>query len=199
MNPEKDNKYIRLHKKTTAFFTILVLLFGAGLLGWWYGRSDSSPSPQQTANTQQTVNNTEVGEVSELVTYVLPDGWKQNKCQGSGAVFVSPNGTTANCNSNPVSPIKISVDPSNNKDCNQLQNVTDVKKHVCISLYINGLKSLKASTEYLASSSFKQVTTINAYYIDTGKGVVKVEYMYTNDDQYQAGFDQLANSINVKN
>ena len=200
MNPKNDNNHIRLHKKTTAFFTILVLLLGAGLLGWWYGRSDTIVGNNQTPNVQPTVNNSsESAEVSELVTFTLPDGWRQNSCQGNGAVFVTPNGTTANCTANPISPVKIYIDPSNSKDCNQLQNVTDVKKHVCISLYINGHKSLKATTEYLATSSFKQATTINAYYIDTGKGVVKVEYTYNNDNQYQTGFDQLANSINVKN
>ena len=40
---------------------------------------------------------------------------------------------------------------------------------------------------------------INAYYIDTGKGVVKVEYIHdANNNEYQAGLEQLAKSVQVK-
>ena len=36
------------------------------------------------------------------------------------------------------------------------------------------------------------------YYINTGKGVVAIEYTYTSANDFQAGFDQLATSVKVK-
>lgn len=196
MNFEDEKNYIRVNKKVLG---LVLLVLMAGILGWWLGRSDT-PTTTPANNTQSTIENSDSkAAVNELVTYVLPDGWKEVSCAGNGAVFVAPNGTNANCDASPVTPVKLSVDAGNNKDCNQLQNISDVKKHVCISLYINGHESLKASTEYLASSSYKQATSINAYYIDTGKGVVKVEYIFNTNDQFQAGFDQLASSVNTKN
>lgn len=180
---------------------VLILIIAAGLLGWRLGHSSKSMSTQpNNMNQPTTINNANTAAVKSLVSYTLPDGWGEASCPSvSGAVYVLPNGSSGlDCNANPSSPVKISVDSGNNTDCNQLQSVQDVKKHICISLYINGHKSLKASTEYLPSSSYKQATTINAYYIDTGKGVIKVEYVYNSDNQSQAGFDQLANSIKVK-
>lgn len=73
--------------------------------------------------------------------------------------------------------------------------MSEVKKHVCISLFINDMRSLKATTEYLSSSPYGRETTINAYYLDTGSSVIKAEYIYTTDSKYQVGFDQLVNSI----
>lgn len=198
MSPKHKRKYVRVRKIT---LLVAILIVGAGLLGWQLGHSDKSPTSQpNNTNQATTVNNANTAGVKSLVSYVLPDGWKEASCPGvSEAVYIVPNGSSGvDCNANPSTPVKISIDPGNNIDCNQLQNVQDVKKHICISLYINGHKSLKASTEYLASSSYKKATTMNAYYIDTGKGVIKAEYIYNSDNQFQAGFDQLANSIKVK-
>lgn len=190
MNPETPNKYIRVHKLTLG---IVALVLIAGILGWWLGHSNSSPnaaSPSNTSNTQpSTANSTPSSDVSALIQYVLPDGWKQIACSENKTTYVTPNGTATDC-SNPSAPIKLLVDINNTKDCNQLQNQTNVKKHVCKSLFINGHKSLKASTEY-------QTNTVDTYYIDTGKGVVQLEYTHT-DDQFMDGFDQLANSVHVK-
>jgi hypothetical protein len=196
MNSESDSSYIRVHKKVLTLIIVLTLIAGAGLVGWWIGRTDPPPTSSTQSSAERSTDST---EVSELVRYELPDGWEQSACEGSSAVYISPNGTTTDCDSSPVSPIKLSLDAADTKDCNELQNVTDVKKHICISLYINGLRSLKATTEYLETSSYKKATTIYAYYVDTGKGVVKVEYLYNSDNQFQASFDQLVNTINVKN
>jgi hypothetical protein len=65
-------------------------------------------------------------------------------------------------------------------------------------LYVDGHKSLKASTEYPKSSSYSTDTTISDYYINTGKGVVKIEYTYTSSNDYQTGFDQMALGVKVK-
>lgn len=198
MKPDNDRKYIRVNKLVPL---VAVLILGAVFLGWRLGQSSAPPVAQPNNTTQPTtVNNANTAGVKSLVSYVLPDGWKEASCPAAaGSVYIVPAGASnVDCNANPSSPVKISVDPGNNTDCNQLQNVQNVKKHICISLYINGHKSLKASTEYLASSSYKQATTINAYYVNTGKGVIKIEHVYNSDNQYQAGFDQLANSVNVK-
>ena len=81
--------------------------------------------------------------VDSLITYSLPDGANDVDCSA------------------PSSSIKLSVDPGDAKDCNELQNVSEVKKHVCISLFVNDLRSLKATTEYLVSSSYGRDTTLN--------------------------------------
>ena len=198
MNQGNEQKYIRVRKIT---LVVAILILGAGFLGWRLGDSNkTTPTQPGSMNQPSTGNNANATAVKSLVSYTLPDGWNETSCSAApGTVYVLPNGSAGpDCSANPSSPVKISVDPGHSTDCNQLQNVQDVKKHVCISLYINGHKSLKASTEYLPSSSYKQDTTINAYYIDTGNGVIKVAYVYSSDNQFQMAFDQLANSIKVK-
>ena len=183
---------------------VALLVLGAGLVGWRLGRSTnrqsvSAPtSPSQGATTGSDVA---VADVRSLVTYTLPDGWTEATCPNApGAVSVMPAGAEAvDCGANPSSAIKISVDPSNTDDCNDLQNVQNVRKHTCISLYINDKKSLKAETIYTQDSSYKTETSIHAYYINTGKGVIKIEYIHHSDDnEHQAGLDQLARSVQVR-
>lgn len=206
MNPDNDRNYVRV-KKTALIIIALVVV--AGLLGWFLGRSNNSqPANNQTNNTQPdnsakpAANTNPAGaDVKSLVSYTLPDGWKESSCpSAAGAVFIVPNGAgSVNCDANPSSPVKISVDPANSKDCNQLQGVQNVSKHICISEFINGKKSLKAETVYGKDSTYKKDATINAYYIDTGKGVVKVEYIHDpSSSEYQTSFEQLAKSVQVK-
>lgn len=205
MDSDNERSYVRI-KKRPLFIATLVL--AAGLLGWWLGQSDDDPKPNNQTSSTQTDNtpkpadnsNADVPGVKSLISYVLPDGWKEASCpNAAGAVYVVPNGGgNVDCSANPSSPVKISVDGGNNKDCNQLQNVQNVSKHICSSEFINGHKSLKAETRYNQASSYKKDTTIHAYYIDTGKGVIKVEYVYNNDNEYQAGFEQLAKSVKAK-
>lgn len=197
MNPDTDRNYIRIHR---GILLAAVLILGAGVLGWLLGRSDnkSGANTSQATITETARNEASAGEVDALVTYELPDGWSKAACEGSEAAYITPAGEKADCGSDPAAPIKLSVDPGDTKDCNELQNVSDVKKHVCISLYINGKRSLKASTEYLATSAYNQETTIDSYYIDTGKGVVRAEYRHGSSSELKAGFDQLVNSINTK-
>lgn len=209
MLPDNDRRYIRL-KKTTLL--VIALVLGAGLIGWLLGRSDDSQdiqvnTPQSSTTAPVSRNNTGGLDVRTLANYTLPFNWGEASCPAEpGSVFVVPSGgSEVDCNvnnpvSNFISPVKISVDPANTKDCNQLQNIQDVSKHICISVFINGLKSLKAETVYNKNSPYKRDTAINAYYIDTGKGMVKVEYFHSpNDKEHQIGFDQLANSFKSKN
>ncbi len=204
MNPD-DHKYVRVKKMSLIIIALIVV---AGLVGWLLGRSDDpkpttnqTPSSQNTSQPPSSAGSNSSSDVKSLVSYTLPDGWKEATCpNATGAVFVIPSGASGvNCDANPSSPVKISVDPANNTDCNQLQNVQNVSKHVCVSEFINGKKSLKAETAYNKDSSYKKETAINAYYINTGKGVVKVEYIHDpSSNDYQAGFEQLAKSIQVK-
>lgn len=199
MNPENDSKHIRI-KKATLLIGILVL--AAGLLGWWFGRSDKPAVTTDSNNSQQnSPPTTDSSEVNNLVDYTLPDGWKESSCPDvAGSVFIIPAGAdNLDCAANPSSPIKISMDTANNDNCNDLQNVQNVSKHICVSEFINGKKSLKAETQFNEQSSYKKATTVHAYYINTGKGIVKVEYIYNNSNDYQAGFDELAKSVAVKN
>lgn len=199
MNTENNHKYISVNK---LFLLVAVLILGAGLLGWWLGHSNTAiTSGPNDTNQPTTVNNVSTEGVKSLVDYVLPDGWKETSCPDTtGSVYIVPAGASnADCDANLRSAIKISVDPANNTDCNQLQNVQNVSKHICISEYINSNKTLKAETIYNEASSYKKPTTINAYYINTGSDVIKVEYVHSPDDNgYQVGFDQLAKSVQVK-
>lgn len=191
-----------MNKKILIIVAALAIAFGIGYFISSIESADNSNTTEEPVN-----NNSEASDdlssnegVKSLVTYSLPDGWMEAGCDNSpGSVFIIPAGSgNVECSTNPSSPVKLSVDSGNTKDCNELQNVSDVKKHVCISLYINDMRSLKATTEYLASSPYGQETSINAYYIDTGNGVIKAEYIYTTDNEYQIGFDEMVNGINAR-
>lgn len=180
---------------------VVLVVILAGLLGWAMGSNKNKNSSDQVSTSEPTaINNTDGPDVKSLVSYELPDGWEEASCPSAdGAVFVLPRGADeVDCNTSPSSPVKISVDSANNTDCNQLQSVQNVSKHICKSEFINGMKSLKAETRYNQQSSYKRDTTIHAYYINTGKGVVKVEYIYTNDNAFQTGWEELAKSVAVK-
>ena len=200
MNPDKNH----LNKRTKIIILVVVLVIAAGLVGWLIGHSNNSTNNNQTSTSTGTASNSSAGggNVKSLVSYTLPDGWSEGTCSSSSSTFyINPNGTSLDCSANPSAPIKIYVNSQNTTDCQQLKptTTTGIKKHVCISLYIDGHKSLKASTEYAGgTSSYKTDTTISEYYVNTGNGVVAFEYTYTSVNGYQAGFDQLATSTKVK-
>lgn len=191
-----------MQKKLVIIGIILIALaFGAGYL---LNQSDQSSNTTGTQSVnqpaQQGANNNQQASaaIGNLATYTVPDGWEEANCEGSEAVYIVRSGTTVNCNENPAAPFKLSVDTGDTTDCNQLQNVSNVKKHTCISLFINNLRSLEAETEYLASSEYGKDVSFVTYYIDTGEGLVKAEYAYQGNAQYQADFEQLVNSINAR-
>lgn len=198
MIPDDERKYFRI-KKITLLVAIVVL--AAGLFGWWIGRSGNDSSTVQTGNTQNNgtapaaETSSEASEIKSLISYKVPDGWREFSCpDAASSVFFSPKSTTdMNCGSK--SAVKISVDSANNTDCNQLQNVQNVSKHICISEYINGKKSLKAETVFNEQSSYQMSTTVRAYYIDIGQTVIKVEYIDSSGNEHQTGFEQLAKSV----
>ncbi|MBA3758445.1 hypothetical protein H0X10_02325 [Candidatus Saccharibacteria bacterium] len=204
MNPDNDRKYVQVKKVT---LLIAALILAALFLGWLLGRSSNSDNasnnnqPQPTSSQQASTTPSTSGEdVKSLVTFKLPDGWTEASCpNAAGSVFIIPAGAGGvDCDANPSAPVKVSVDTSNSDDCNDLQNVQNVSKHICSSLFINDKKTLKAETVYNQDSSYKKATTVQAYYINTGKGIIKVEYVYEGSNEYQTGFDELAKSIAVK-
>jgi hypothetical protein len=180
---------------------ILGLVIIAGLIGWKLGRSDDKQTATQQPTNSATSSTTPASnsDVKSLVSFSLPDGWKEGTCPDAcGKLFIVPNGASLQCDNNPIAPVKMYVDANNTADCQQLQNVQNVRKHICKSVFINGHKSLQSSTEYPKSATYPEDTTISDYFIDTGKGVVAVEYTYTSSNNYQLGFDQLANSVKPK-
>lgn len=199
---DPDVKHKRFDLKTIIIIGLLILV--AGLIGWVLGNTNKTSTNQTQSNSTVTPNATiqepvPAAEVKSLVSYTLPDGWKEGGCNNAvNRVYIIPQGVTLDCNASPSAPIKLYVDPEGATDCNQLQNVENVRKHICKSQFINGRKTLVALTEYPKSSEYSVDTNISRYYLDTGKGVVRAEYTYGTDNKYQMGFDELANSIRVK-
>jgi hypothetical protein len=188
-------------KKYKLILLAITLLVAVSLVAWLIGKH-SNPSNQNSPAAQtQSSTSASTTDVKSLISYTLPDGWVENVCSGSGAtVYIIPSGATLDCSANPSAPIKAYVDPQNTTDCQQLKpaSTQGIKKHVCISLYISGHKSLKASTEYAASSLFNTDTTVSDYFINTGKGVAALDYTYTSANSYQIGFDELARSVRTQ-
>ncbi len=201
MQPETPKQRIPLQ---TLLIIALVFIVIAGLIGWRVGRTTNQKFATNGSNATGS-NSTPTADsssrnVKSLVTYTLPDGWKEGTCPNNAdRVYLIPGGTSLNCDADPSAPIKLSIDQQDTKDCQQLANPQNVRKHVCISLFINGHKSLKSTTEYLSSSALGKEITLSDYYIDTGKGVVKLEYAHTSSNDFQNSFDQIANTIKVKN
>ncbi len=188
-------------KNTKMVGVVLIAVIAAGLIGWQLGSHKKAQNPTATNTATPTASSepAKAGDPRTLVSYTLPDGWKEGTCpSAANKVFIVPAGSSLQCDSSSIAPIRIYIDPQNTKDCQQLNAPQNVKKHICKSLFIDGHKTLQASTEYLKSSSYGTETTVSDYYVDTGKGVVRLEYAFTSSNDYQNGFDQLANSVNVK-
>jgi hypothetical protein len=179
-------------KNTKMMVVVVAAVIAAGLIGWRLGSSKrATNSTASSATSTASSDSAAAGDPRSLVSYTLPDGWKEGTCpNAANKVFIVPSGSSLQCDSAAIAPVRIYIDPQNTKDCQQLNAPQNVKKHICKSLFINGHKTLQASTE--------TDNTVSDYYIDTGKNVIKVEYTYTTNNAYQTGFDQLANSVKVK-
>lgn len=181
---------------------ILVALGLAGFIGWRLGSSDNTTNNQVATNS--TEPNSQVAKtkdgVKSLVSYSLPDGWSDSDCLSpASTTYIVPNGPSVNCDDSPRAPIKAFIDEQSTTDCQQLEpgNAQNIKKHVCVSVFIDGHKSIKASTQYVAGTSYKIDTTVSTYYINTGRGVVAIEYTFTTANNFQAEFDKLAMGVKV--
>jgi hypothetical protein len=186
-----------MNRKILAAFALIIVITFAGVVGWRLGHKNQTPaSTQSSPNAPSSPATTK--DVKSLVSYSLPDAWKEGTCPNhANKVYLVPDGATLNCDANPSAPVSLSVDPQNSTDCQQLANVQNVRKHTCISLYIDNHKSLNTTTAFTKSSGRTTDETISSYYIDTGKGVVKVDYTYTSNNDYQNIFDQFAKGLKV--
>ncbi len=96
--PAKSNQ-----NRSKIIFLSVILIVGAGLLGWYLGRSNtksrSSVTNSTTSNT--SANSTANVDVNSLISYTLPDGWAKKSCSNAAnKVFVVPNGASFDCNAN---------------------------------------------------------------------------------------------------
>ncbi len=186
-----------MNKKVLAFVVLVIVITFAGVVGWRLGHKSTAPASTQSSSNSPS-SPAAASDVKSLVSYNLPDGWKEGTCPDhANKIYFSPNGSTINCDTNPSAPVSMSIDSQNSTVCQQLANVQNVRKHTCISLYIDNHKSLNTTTAFTKSSAHNTEETISSYYIDTGKGVVKVDYTYTSNNDYQNIFDQFAKSLKV--
>jgi hypothetical protein len=197
----------RKERRWTAL--LVVVLVAAIAIGLWllFGKDNnkqsSNPNSQNTQSSNASKNNS--GQINSLISYDLPSGWKTITCNTSTeAVLIVPSGrVTPDCASLSDNwPMKILMDSNNTTECSQIKvNSQQVTNHVCSSQTINGNKIFVASTTYNEKSSYGKNTKVSDYYVDTKNGVVKLEYaddQTSNEDDYQAQFDQIANSIKIK-
>lgn len=191
-----------MYKNIGIVSLIILLALAVGFIIGLNRNNDSATTPTNTAEAETATeleNSDSNIDVKTLVKYTLPDGWSEATCpSSSGSVYFRPNGAPeVDCGNNPELSIKISAIGQNITECSQIQDVQEVKKHICKSLYINDLRSLVAETEYLSSSTYGRDTSVKTYYLDSGSGIVKALYVSANSGSYQPGFDELVNSISA--
>ncbi len=183
---------------------IALLIFGLGISGGLLlAKNDpkdtnKSVAPQNSNDDSSAEPIEVISGVKDMVSYTIPSELVEAKCASNDALYFAAKNEKPDCSASPDSAITLSIDDQNINDCNQLQNRSEVKKHICISLFINDQRSLQATTEYLESSSFGKEITSQEYYIDTGSGIVKAQYLYTGGGDSLQSFENLINSIKAK-
>lgn len=205
-NSRNDKKHLRI---AVMVLVLIILVGGAFLLGTQLSKNDNS-KPGKTTSTSiderpSTRGDLKHVDIRSIVSYNLPRGAKETFCPGSRNIvnIVPSDFTEPNCNDpQATSNIAISLLPPTITDCNQLQGEqTNIIKHTCTSLYIDGHKSLKSITVYAKESAGKAETHVKSYYINTGKYVVQVMYVdknSINSNDLQTAFDMLALSVKIK-
>jgi hypothetical protein len=205
MNEPISEKETKNSRRWTALLIVLLIAAVAIILWLIFGKNNkqanntSSPSPQ---SSQQAHSG---DQINSAISYQLPNGWNTVTCNNPTEVIlivpqgkVSPDCATLAANW----PMKIMIDPMNTTDCSQIKvNAQQVTNHICSSQSINGSKFFVSSTTYNDKSSYGKNVKASDYYVKTSSGVVKLEYaddLTTSEDDYQAQFDQIANSIKVK-
>lgn len=179
---------------------LALLLTLAGVIGWLIGRDDSTSdkSDQQAASSSEE-SQVSAGRVTDLVEFDVPGGWKQAECEGAeDVIYFVPSSQVPDCNSGPAWSITLAIDPQSRTDCNQLQNVQDVSKHICKSIFIDGRKTLEAQTVYNQDSVVLPDRTVDAYFLDTGKGVVVARYIHDGTAAYGTVFNNLVMGLRVR-
>jgi hypothetical protein len=197
----------KVKTKSILIIVVLVLALVAGVVGWQMGQSNSDgnstgeSSQNQSQSSENSAAATVDSGVKNLVEYRVPQGWSEKVCpDAEDSVYLVPPNGSHDCSDNQTAPISVSIDNQNRTDCNQLQNVQNVSKHICQTVFIDDHKTLKAETVYNNDSNYKEETRFAAYYVDTGRGVVKFEYIdrkNSSDDDFQQEFDSLISSVGV--
>ena len=177
---------------------LLAVVIVAGVVFWWGSLHDAN-APGSESGQQDT---SQSGTVAELISYTLPTGWEEATCPGgsNGQIYVVPQDAKLDCAADPKAPISLLVDPRQTKDCQHVTAPNGVLSHTCKSLFIDGHKTILASTEYPKSDLYPKAETITDYFVDTGKGVVQIEYVFgrKGTNTYQTGFEQLVQSVKVR-
>ncbi len=183
----------------------LTLIALAVFVGWSFGRNDTAgnnddgQSQSKSAQSEADQTGGTAPELQSLVSFTVPDGWRQEGCAGRPAsLYFIPPGQNLDCAADPSALVSLTVDPQNTTSCQQLDGQQQVSRHVCRSQDINGRRSLEAETDYLQSSRFGRETTIKRYFIDTGDKVVEARYQFSGADSAGDGFERLAKSITAK-
>jgi cytoskeletal protein RodZ len=195
----------RKERRWTVLLTIVLVIAIAVILWLVFGKNNqnnkSTMPNSQTTNSSTNKNS----QINSLISYDLPDSWKTVSCNNaSEVILIVPTGrVTPDCASlSDDWPMKIMMDPKNTTECSQIKvNSQQVTNHVCSSQTINGNKIFVASTTYNNKSTYGKDTKVSEYFVDTKSGVVKLEYaddLASTEDDYQAQFDQIANSIKIK-
>lgn len=168
-------------------------LVGVGLAVWASGDNGGWIRRE----IKQSSGTPDITKVKELVMYQVPAGWAETDCGNGNLIYVRPAEAAQGCmvGTNPDSLISLSV-KEQYTDCNQLQPKQSVTRHVCSSLFIDGNKTLKSTTTYPQNPN-ESAKTISNYYVNTGKSVVRIQYVYHADNSHQPVFEALTNSIKV--
>jgi hypothetical protein len=199
----KDKK----KERSLSYLLVLIFIVAVGVALWLMFGKNNDKQSENTANptSPPPASTNKSSQVDSLVSYQLPDGWKSVGCNTTtDVVLIVPQGKVSpDCAALADNwPMKLMVDTMNTTDCNQIKvNDQQVTNHVCSSQSINGSKFLVASTTFNDKSPYGKKTKVSEYYVKTSGGVVKLQYaddLTSNEDDYQAQFDQIANSIKVK-
>jgi hypothetical protein len=191
-------------KRTVWIVLVAVIIIVAAFLAFLSTHKDNKKVPASNNPVAPSENNSTIPKIDSLMSYILPTDWTKQNCGGSTeVVLIVPAGKVSpNCVALASSwPMKIIMDTLNTTDCNQIKvNNQQVTNHVCSSQLINGSKVFVSGTTFNNKSRYGKDTRVSDYFIDTPKGVVKLEYaddLSSPEDDYQAQFDQIANSIKV--
>jgi hypothetical protein len=201
----------RRRKKLRAFLMVVILLvIAAAALALIFHKNNKAYNNASTASankssTNQTTFPGNRTQIESLISFELPANWTDTDCIGATeTVLIIPNqDVRPNCAIDLQNwSVKMVMDTHNTTSCSQIKvDNSQVTNHVCSTVPVNGVRLVKSSTTYNDKSSYGHATKVSDYFIKTKNGVVKLEYIdnltSTNDD-YQTGYDQLANSIKVK-
>jgi hypothetical protein len=180
-----------LRKILTAILLLLVLI-GVGLIIISLLNQGIKHEPEKSTQKQPQSSEPETkADINALISYELPEGWTVLNCDSGSIVLIVPaKKVSPACTALADSwPMKFVANNQNITDCSQIKvNNQQVTNHVCSSQYINGSKALVASTTYNNKSAFGKDTKVSEYADDLASA----------EDNYQAEFDKIANSIKVK-